>query len=176
MDKTPQPWTVPVAVEDIPDTGLHVDIEAPAEVRAALASLSGLSALPELAASFDLAKAGTGVHVVGKVSARVGQTCVVTLEPIENLVEEAIDLRFVPAAATPPTDVEPAQEGKEPPEPLVDGMLDLGAVATEFLLLGVDPYPRKQDATFTAPAREDDSPKPFAALAALKNRPGGGQI
>ena len=30
MKKTGNPWSVPVAVDDIPDTGLHMAIEAPA--------------------------------------------------------------------------------------------------------------------------------------------------
>ena len=30
MRKTGSLWSVPVAVEDIPDTGLHIEIEAPA--------------------------------------------------------------------------------------------------------------------------------------------------
>ncbi len=44
----------------------------------------------------------------------------------------------------------------EPPEPLVDGKIDLGAIATEFLLLGIDPYPRKAGAEF-APVKTDDA-------------------
>ena len=36
MKKTSTPWSVPVAAEDIPDTGLHVEIDAPAAVRRAL--------------------------------------------------------------------------------------------------------------------------------------------
>ena len=53
-----------------------------------------------------------------------------------------------------------------------DGAVDLGAIATEFLLLGIDPYPRKPGAVFDAPVAEDDpSSHPFAALAALK-KPG----
>ena len=47
-------------------------------------------------------------------------------------------------------------------------MVDLGAVATEFLLLGIDPYPRKPGAVFDAPPAGDPSSHPFAALAALK--------
>ena len=46
--------------------------------------------------------------------------------------------------------------------------VDLGAVATEFLLLGIDPYPRKPGAVFDAPATGDPAGHPFAALAALK--------
>ena len=40
-----------MAVEDIPETGLHMEIEAPAEVRAALAKLAGLNDLPQLKAA-----------------------------------------------------------------------------------------------------------------------------
>ena len=34
MKKTGSSWSVPVAVEDIPDTGLHIAIDAPAATRA----------------------------------------------------------------------------------------------------------------------------------------------
>ena len=55
------------------------------------------------------------------------------------------------------------------PEPLIDGRVDLGAIATEFLMLGIDPYPRKPDAAFEPPAAaDDDTAHPFAALAALR--------
>lgn len=173
MDKTASPssvlWSMPVAVKDIPDTGLHIEIEAPAATRAALAKLAAVRELPQLAASFDLTRHGegaaAGVHVTGQVSARVGQTCVVTLEPIESLVDEAVDLRFAPQAKTPKSDGDP--------EPLVGGAVDLGAIATEFLILGIDPYPRKADAKFTPPKSEDDGAHPFSGLEVLKKRLGG---
>ncbi len=62
---------------------------------------------------------------------------------------------------------------EEPPEPLVEGKIDLGAIATEFLLLGIDPYPRKAGAEF-APVKTDDDAgaRPFAVLEALKKRLG----
>ena len=46
-------------------------------------------------------------------------------------------------------------------------------MATEFLLLGIDPYPRKADAVFDAPkgATEDPGANPFAVLAKLKPEP-----
>ena len=52
-------------------------------------------------------------------------------------------------------------------------MVDLGALAIEFLILGIDPYPRKAGAQFAAPAVEDASEHPFAALEALKKPLGG---
>ena len=53
-------------------------------------------------------------------------------------------------------------------EPLVGGTVDLGAIATEYFLLGIDPYPRKPGAVFEPPSAGDAATKPFAALAALK--------
>ena len=37
----------------------------------------------------------------GRVRARVGQTCVVTLEPIESEIDEPIDLIFAPPEQIP---------------------------------------------------------------------------
>ncbi len=177
MEKTGNPWSVPVAVEDIPDTGLHIEIEAPAEIRAAVAELASLRDLPQLSAAFDLTRQGAGLHVLGLVNARVGQTCVVSLEPIESEVDEAIDLQFVPGSgdALPVGSRKRELGGDETPEPIIDGKVDLGALAIEFLILGIDPYPRKAGAEFAPPKVENPGEHPFAALAALKNRTGGGQ-
>jgi uncharacterized metal-binding protein YceD (DUF177 family) len=178
MKKAATPWIVPVAVEDIPDTGLHVAIDAPAAARAELAELAGLRDLPQLSAVFDLTRQGAGVHVTGQVNARVGQTCVVTLEPIESAVAEAVDLKFAPASGTgaePKSARKRPLDGDEPPEPLFNGRLDLGALATEFLILGIDPYPRKAGAEFAPPKLEDNGEHPFAALESLKKNLGGGQ-
>jgi uncharacterized metal-binding protein YceD (DUF177 family) len=168
-------WSVPVAVDDIPDTGSHLEIEAPAQTRAEIAKVADLRDLPQLAAVFDLTKQGESVAVTGQVAARVGQTCVVTLEPIENDIEEAVDLVFAPlaagASAAPPA-VRVRSKTGDPPEPLVDGTIDLGAIATEFLILGINPYPRKAGAKFDAPRGDDGGPHPFAALEALKKHPG----
>jgi Large ribosomal RNA subunit accumulation protein YceD len=178
MEKTGSSWTVPVALDEIPETGLHREIEATAEIRAALAALAGVRDLPALSASFDLVRRGEGVHVSGRVQARVGQTCVVTLEPIENSIDEVIDVRFTPGAEVDAAAAHGAhvvdEDDDEPPEPLLDGKVDLGALATEFLLLGIDPYPRKPGAEF-APVKEANAgDHPFAGLDILKKRLGSG--
>ena len=59
------------------------------------------------------------------------------------------------------------------PEPLTGAAIDLGAIATEFLILGIDPYPRKPGAVFEAPSSADRDATAFAALAALKKSDGG---
>jgi uncharacterized metal-binding protein YceD (DUF177 family) len=169
------PWRVLLAVSDVPEGGLHLDLTPDERERYAIAALAGLARLPRLEASFDVTRHGhSGLHVVGRVSATVGQTCVVTLDPMENEVDEAVDLVFVPqpqAARHKAPELEVPFE--DAPEPLVDGMVDLGAITTEFLILGIDPYPRKPGTLFQAAgAGDDDNAHPFAALSALKKERG----
>jgi uncharacterized metal-binding protein YceD (DUF177 family) len=172
------PWSARVAVHDVPEAGRRFDLVADESTRAAVAESIGLRALPRLEASFDVSRQGReGLHVAGRVIATVGQTCVVSLDPIDNELDEVVDLVFQPASEE---EQEEPQDGRrsrvaadDAPEPLVGGAVDLGAVATEYLALGIDPHPRKPDAKFSAPAADDDSPHPFAALAALKKEQGG---
>lgn len=163
-------WSAPVTVAAVPETGRRLDLVADDAARAAIAKAAGLAALPRLEAGFDLTRQGAdGLRAVGRVSATVVQNCVVTLEPIESRIDEAVDLVFLPDVALPAEAVDlEALQADEPPEAIRDGVIDLGAVATEFLLLGLDPYPRKPGAVFEAPPAGDPVSHPFAALAALK--------
>jgi uncharacterized metal-binding protein YceD (DUF177 family) len=177
MSMPSRAWSVPVRIEDVPETGRRFELAADAAARTALAHTAGLGALPRLEATFELIRHGSdGLQVVGTVSAAVRQTCVVTLEPVENEIEEPVNLTFVAgpgnAAAQGGDAGDLALSGREAPELLVNGTIDLGAVATEFLILAIDPYPRKADAVFAAPASGDATGHPFAALAALKKPAG----
>jgi Large ribosomal RNA subunit accumulation protein YceD len=119
----------------------------------------------------------------------VTQVCVVTLEPFEHDVVEAVEVRFVAAPpsprvqgagktrrrgaqdmdlAPPPPAVEEGEE--DPPDVIVDGRIDLGSLAAEFLALGLDPYPRKPGAEFAPvePEPEPEAESPFAALEGLR--------
>jgi uncharacterized metal-binding protein YceD (DUF177 family) len=171
------PWRVPIVVAQIPDTGLHRAFEATDAVRAAMADLADLREISSASALFDLnLKSGGRVHVTGEVHARIGQTCVVTLDPIENAIDETIDLMFAPSEQIPSLSglveqtTESDEEVPDPPEPIINGVIDLGRLATDALLLAVDPYPRKADAVFEPPKEiVDPADHPFAALKALKS-------
>jgi hypothetical protein len=181
----PDPWRVPVVVAQIPDAGLHRDIEASPVERHAMAEVAGLREILSVNASLDVTPKGAGrFHVGGHVRARIGQTCVVTLDPIENDIDEAINLIFAPPEQIPDLAdlVDEAAESEvgvgDPPEPIVNGVIDLGRLATDALLLGIDPYPRRRDAVFDAPVEPvDPEAHPFAALKALKiaAKPRGGK-
>ena len=175
----PDPWRVPIAVAQIPETGLHRDIEADQAVRDAVADVGGLRKVLLVQASLDVTpERGGRFHVAGRVRARIGQTCVVTLEEIENDIDEPVDLVFVPPEQMPEMAdlIDEAEDSDEevpdPPEPIENGLIDLGRVATDALFLAVDPYPRKPGAVFE-PVLETADPEdhPFAALKALKAEP-----
>lgn len=181
MSKTdrPDPWRVPIVVAQIPETGLHRDIEADPAIRRAVADVGGLREVLLAQASFDVKpQSGGRFHVAGRVRARMGQTCVVTLEEIENEIDEPIDLIFAPPEQIPQMAalIDEAEESDDevpdPPEPIENGMIDLGRVATDALYLAVDPYPRKPGAVFEPVVQADDpADHPFAALKALKAAP-----
>ena len=60
----------------------------------------------------------------------------------------------------------------EPPEPIENGMIDLGRLAADVLHLAIDPYPRKQGVVFEAEVvAPDPEDHPFAALKALQTAP-----
>jgi uncharacterized metal-binding protein YceD (DUF177 family) len=176
MTNAVDPWSVPITVAQIPDTGLHRDFEADQEAREAMAEVAGLREVLSASASLDVTpQTGGRVHVTGHVRARIGQTCVVTLDPIENEIDEPIDLVFAPPEQIPDLSdlvdeaAETDAEIPDPPEPIINGVIDLGRLATDALFLAVDPYPRRPDAIFQ-PLEETADPNdhPFAALKALR--------
>ena len=177
------PWRHIIAVAQIPDAGLHQDLMASAAQLGELAALAGVRDVKNAHAVFDvMTTAGDRVHVTGRITAIVGQTCVVTLEPIDNAVDEAIDVMFAPPSQIPMTaKVVTREEGEDadvpdPPEPIVNGIIDLGQLATEMLFLGIDPYPRAAGVVFEPPKETvDPDEHPFAVLKALKALPAGAQ-
>lgn len=172
-----RPWSFPIAVAQIPDAGLHHELTANDAQRARLRDVGGVLDVLRASASFDVFNiSGERVQVTGIVKSRVVQTCVVTLEEIENDIKEEIDVTFAPPSLIPSKprmpskdDGEDAAEIPDLPEPIVDGQIDLGELASEFLLLAIEPYPRKPGSVFESPAEEiDPDEHPFAALRALK--------
>lgn len=186
------PLSRPIAVEDVPEGGLEVEVVASESERAAVAAETGLPAIARLVADLVIERRNGGRYAVtGTLEASITQICVVTLEPFDSDIVQDIDLTFAPAA--PAETAAPAQRSSrrnaetrpaappppapitedDPPDPIVDGIIDLGTVAVEFLTLGRDLYPRKPGVDFkdvTVGEETGADPSPFAALQRLKDR------
>ena len=165
-----------VRVDAIPQEGRTVVLEANAAEREALASLYELPSVEALRASLELSHAPQGsVSVRGAVHGVVTRICVISLEPFQAAVDEAIDVCFAPPR--PEDEEEGVDEpqtftmaDEDEPDPIVDGGIDLGALAAEFLALGLDPYPKKPGAMFEFRSDEGGTASPFAALAELERK------
>ncbi|MBV9287953.1 MAG: DUF177 domain-containing protein [Hyphomicrobiales bacterium] len=166
-----EPLSRIVRVDAILEEGQTVALEANAAEREALAAFYRLPSIEALSALLELRRAGQGgIRVTGDVHALVTQICVISLEPFQANVNEEIDVRFAPRGLE---DQEArahdtrgfAMADEDEPEPIVEGKIDVGALAAEFFALGLDPYPRKPGATFEFRLDQGENLSPFAALA-----------
>lgn len=173
-----------VKVGHISANPVTVHVEADARERAALAQLWKVVAVEELAADMQIGRwKKDGVRLKGKVKARLVQACVVTLEPVESVIEEEFEQIFVPEGsklARMVTGGETAEmvldpDGPDAPELFVGDTIDAGETVAEFVALGIDPYPRKPGVDFSDHIESDDTkderkPNPFAVLKDWKSK------
>jgi len=172
-------------VEDIPETGIEVSLRADEAECAAIARSDGLVAVAKLEADLDVTRqAGMRFNVSGVLRAQVVQTCVVSLDPFETEIRADIDVDFAPAAEAAKTSGAVGAEfdasdspadsfgvKRDPPDPIIDGRIDLGALVKEFLVLSLAPYPRMPGASFDETGSSTDpfeKISPFAVLKKLK--------
>lgn len=162
----------PVRVDPLPRGGLDHEIEANGQERAALAALNNLPAIQRLAARFHIVKWGRGIRVEGELSAKLTQTCVVSLEPFEAEIDEPIEVTYLPPDAKAPASSSEGHdiEADDEPDTLIDGKIDLGALTSEFLTLALDPYPRKPGVAFEPPGEAPERNSPFGRLRVQSSR------
>jgi uncharacterized metal-binding protein YceD (DUF177 family) len=175
---TPE-FSRPVAVDHLAAHGKSFDIVANAAERRALAERYKIIAVDSLLAHIELSPLGRagGVRLTGRFEAVVVQSCVVTLEPVAARVDEEFTLTYAEAPPEIPGEIVVAIDQEDPPEPLVDGHIDIGEATAEHVALALDPFPRVPGAVFESPGEEPettDAPvvSPFAALTALVKKSG----
>jgi len=169
------PFSRLVRVDALPGEGQTVTIEATSAERQALASFFELPAIAALTATLRLEPWGHGgARVSGAVRGALTQVCVVSLEPFPATIDEAVDVRFAPRAAVDSKPMAAKEafslDDEDVPDPIIEGKIDLGALAAEFFALGLDPYPRKPGATFEQSTKSEPADSPFSALAKRAKR------
>lgn len=157
--------------------GTPVAFEATPSECDAIAEALGILKVTSASAEFTISPfRKDGFKVVGEVRAEVEQACVVTLDPVPESIRETVDLRFLPESEIDPIaeEIEIDVDAEDPPEPILGASVDLGVLTTEFIAVGLDPYPRKPGVEFTPliedDGSEDEQESPFAGLTALKDK------
>lgn len=156
-------------------------VASPAQ-RTAIAAALSLISLNSLAVDYRVRTAGKGrFRVAGTLKARLTQPCVVTTLPVEQRIEEELLSDFWPVEqilTVGGTEVAIDPDSADPPEPMTDDRINLGALVFDTLALAIAPYPRHPSAdegiaagtaaADTATVIDERPPSPFAVLAKLK--------
>jgi uncharacterized metal-binding protein YceD (DUF177 family) len=140
----------------------RVSISAGEAERRAVAQRLGLVSVEALSSDVTLTRTPGNkavVYVEGILKADITQSCVATGAPVRNHIEDEFEAWFAdPSSFTSfakarrdktgrgADDEIVVMEEREDPEPIVNGKIDLGDLATQYLSLGVDPYPRAHGA------------------------------
>ena len=134
-----------------------------AEARRAIAKWLKILDLPRFEAELTLVPSRAGWHLSGRLTAEAVQACGLTLEPVEEQIDETFGLDLVEADEdTDSTEVEVSLE-EDAPDLVTDGRIDVSRHVLEHLSLALNPFPRKPGAVFEAP-EETAEISPFAVL------------
>ncbi len=178
------PWSYPIVAGDITNDAKDFVIEADKDDFTAIARALNVLSVRELSANLRIHRTKNSIRLRGHVAAMVEQSCVVTLEPVQQALKETIDRTFVASSS----EINPVfakmnsnremmidPDEVDPPEIIEIGRLDLAAIALEHVIIGLDLYPRSPDADLSEmPATEfarngeAERESPFAAHAKLK--------
>lgn len=170
----------------LPQKGLTIKIEADERERIALRDFHELQDVTSFKADLQIVPwKKDGVRVRGTVKAAIVQSCIVTWEPVDAIIDAEVDTLFVPEhskLARLPVDENGeliiSADGPDIPETFSGDMLDAGAIAEEFFELAIDPYPRKEgvpdqpiEVTFGEDNETEKPVNPFASLKDWKQKP-----
>ena len=149
------------------------DERATEEERAALAGLFGARGVDRFEFAGTIRRDGPdGLRLDGRLRASVVQSCVVTLAPVTSEIDEQVVRVYSPDIDPESIDLDSDED--ETLEPLTR-TLDIGLVATEAAALALPAYPRAPgvgagDLITDGPENDAQREKPFAALAALREK------
>ncbi len=139
---------------------------------ARLSDVFGEAECRSLAANYTIVPFAPGrCRVSGSITARLELICGVTLDPIEQRIEEEFDIEFrSDARRSNDLELDFDAFGDDDPEPIEHGLIRVGRLICEIVASAIDPFPRADDAeleqTEVEAARSTNNP--FAVLSQLK--------
>ncbi|WP_019218481.1 YceD family protein [Bartonella florencae] len=170
--------TYPISVRSLSAKGIKVHICANQRERADLAKSHALVEVKSCEGKFHIFPwKKRGVHIKGLLRARIIQLCVVTLESLENVLHENIEVFFLPEDSNllKPKILENTgelfldAEGLDTPEVFCGDKIDIGAVMEEFFELSINHYPRKKGAKMRVIENEEQTEQKLSPFSVLKS-------
>jgi uncharacterized metal-binding protein YceD (DUF177 family) len=156
---------------EITDKEVKYDLSAESDECAALAERFGLRALEAFSSALTIRflRREKAIRLRGKITAKVVQSCVVSMASVENAIEEEFEVLFRDENQIDRDEIDDIVQF----EPYSEDQIDIGEIVSEELALALDPYPRSEELADEVlgpylPEPKDPATKPFVALAALK--------
>lgn len=186
-------WSHRIPADSVGSTPLRASISASVEERKNVARRLNIASVDQLEAEFVLTRDSgiLAIHATGVLRAKVTQSCTRTAVSVEEIVSGDIEAWFDGGAdenavslirakrerQTRSNEREvPILDESEDPEALVNGCIDLGELAVQYLSLGLNPYPRAEGVgDEPLEVIEDGNAaqrNPFAALKEWKEKQG----
>lgn len=164
-----------IRLDSMPITGRDVAVSPSADERAAIAAQLGVSSVDALDVRLHAVRFRGGIRVTGRLTGRVTQPSVITLDPLTQEIGEPIDRIFLPGgekefAAAGGAEIFVDLEGDDVPDHFEGNEADLSDLIVETLALAVDLYPREPGVSLEDTGLKPDVEvtSPFAVLKSLK--------
>lgn len=159
VELTEQEWSHFFDIDDLDGFDTKITIEASEEELEDLARRLAVEKIMKVSADLTLhrPKGGNVIHVTGEFQAIILLTCVVTVEDFEAEITEPVEGWFSDKESTvsfaaakrerevtiSTREVEMLDESEDP-EPIIDGVIDLGELVTQHISLALPAYPKKE--------------------------------
>lgn len=183
-------WSHFIESERVSEKPWVIELVLGDEAKPALVKRLGLHGIDNMKAELRLQRQQVNkvIHITGRITANLQQKCVVSMEPVEEHVEDEFEAWYAePNQAVSFTkarrermsakeqEEQPILEEFDDPEPVIDGKIDLGELVTQYLSLALNPYPRAEGVDYKAEAGLEEAEEgtydnPFAALKDWKER------
>ncbi|MEM6812410.1 MAG: DUF177 domain-containing protein [Pseudomonadota bacterium] len=183
---TEQEWSHFFHIEDMGEKIVSLEISPSEEEAADMARRLDVVSIDNVKAVLNIEKrSGSSTYYVsGQFDAVITQNCVVTLEPIKTNISESFEAWFADKesavsfmaakrereGAKNNGEIEILDEADDP-EPIFEGIIDLGELVTQHISLAIPPYPHKEGVEYEVTDEEfklnENSPlkkNPFEAL------------
>lgn len=148
-------WSHLINADDIGGEPKTYTFDAGERERIDLARRYGILSVDSAETTITIQQIGGGMfHAMGSIRAAVTQSCVVSLAPVSTHIEDEFEgwfgdknraLSFAKAktereAKKGMAEIEILEESIDP-EPIINGKMDIGELAAQYLSLSLDPYP-----------------------------------
>ena len=169
----------PYSPEDIKEGKTEFSLVANEKERAALAKRFELLEIIYLSANVTIVKRSDPAEPLfmkARILSNVVQECVVSLVPVESVIDERFTCTFVDGNAeqTDKVEIDIDPHSEDPPEQLVNGCFDAGEIITQHFGIHLNQFPRAEGAEMwtstISPEKEEVAVNPFSVLKKLHGR------